>query len=223
MSHTTFTDLDHYVAHPRIGGLAMSPDGSRLVTTVQTLNSKKNGYVTAIWEVDPTGQRPARRLTRSATGEAGPVFAANGDLYFTSARPDDAEGEDDNALWCLPAAGGEAAVVNRRASGVSSVVTAAAADRVAVTAPLLPGADDEDSQEKLHKVRKDSSVKAILHTGYPVRFWDHDLGPARPSLFVLGEEQSEEDQRSDDDAAADDPATTNAPAPSTVEPGRRSL
>lgn len=205
MTDTTFSDLDHYVAHPRIGALALSPDGSRLVTTVQTLNPKKDGYLTALWEVDPSGQRPARRLTRSAHGESGPVFAADGDLYFTSARPDDEAGDEGTALWCLPAAGGEAFVVNRRAGGVSSVIPAAGAAVVAVTAPLLPGAEDEAAQETLHKARSDSSVKAILHSGYPVRYWDHDLGPAHPSLFVLGEEQE------DDDGAA------------TVEPRRRSL
>ena len=207
MADSTFSDLDHYVAHPRISGLTLSPDGSRLVTSVQTLNSKQNGYVTALWEVDPAGAQPARRLTRSVKGEAGPVFAANGDLYFTSARADDEGGEDDAALWCLPAAGGEAYVVNRRTGGVSAAFVAARADAVAVTAPMLPGADDEDAQEKLHSARKDSSVKAILHSSYPVRYWDHDLGPGRPNLFMLCEEDA-----GDDDAAR-----------GTSEPARRKL
>ncbi|TLQ00283.1 S9 family peptidase [Nesterenkonia salmonea] len=185
MAESLFSDLDRYVAHPRTAGLSLSPDGTRLITTVQTLNKKSNGYVTSLWEVDPAGERPARRLTRSAKGETGPTFAANGDLYFTSARPDE-DGEDErSALWCLPAAGGEARVINRRSGGVSSVVTAADADVVAVTAPLLPGAADEDSQQSLHKTRQDSSVKAILHSGYPIRYWDHDLGPARPHGFIL--------------------------------------
>ncbi|WP_120004484.1 alpha/beta fold hydrolase [Nesterenkonia muleiensis] len=207
MADSTFSDLDHYVAHPRISGLTLSPDGSRLVTTVQTLNAKKNGYVTAIWEVDPAGQQPARRLTRSAKGEAGPAFAANGDLYFTSARTDDEGGEDDAALWCLPAAGGEAYVINRRPSGVSATFTASDAEVVAVTASLLPGAADEDAHQKLHTARKDSSVKAILHSSYPIRYWDHDLGPGQPNLFALGEEDTGED-----DAAG-----------GTFEPARRKL
>src|SRR5688572_2714625 len=85
---TPFHDLDHYLAIPRVSGLALSPDGKRLVTTVSTLNSKGAEYVTALWDVDPAGERQARRITRSAKGEAGAVFAANGDVYFTSARPD---------------------------------------------------------------------------------------------------------------------------------------
>lgn len=204
---STFSDLDHYVAHPRISGVTASPDGSRLVTSVQTINPKKNSYVTALWEIDPAGENPARRLTRSAKGEGGPVFAANGDLYFVSARPDDEGGDEDAALWCLPAAGGEAYVVNRRAGGVAGVLAASASDVVAVTAGLLPGAADEKAQKALHTSRKDASVKAILHSSYPVRFWDHDLGPARPNLFLLGEEDTP-----DDDAA-----------PTTCQPTRQTL
>jgi hypothetical protein len=109
-SPTDFHDLDAYLAQPRVGGLAMSPDGARLVTTVQTLDPKRTGYVSALWEVDPTGTAPARRLTRSAKGESSAVFTAAGDVLFTSARPDPdtADGDDDPkaALWLLPAGGG---------------------------------------------------------------------------------------------------------------------
>ena len=103
---TPFHDLDSYVDLPRGAGLALSPDGARLVTGVQTLDPKRTKYVTALWEVDPSGERPARRLTRSAKGEAGAAFLPDGSLLFVSARPDPtaAEGDDDEALlWLLPA------------------------------------------------------------------------------------------------------------------------
>src|SRR4051812_33135614 len=110
------------MALPRIGELALSPDGTRLVTTVATLNPKRTKYMTALWEVDPAGERPARRLTRSAKGEGGPVFTAAGDVLFVSARPDpdEAEPKDDApaALWLLPAGGGEARVVGSRPGGI---------------------------------------------------------------------------------------------------------
>ena len=80
-----FHDLEHYMALPRLSGLAMSPDGSRLVTTVATLDPAGTAFVSALWEVDPEGHRPARRLTRSAAGEQSPTFTVDGDLLFTSA------------------------------------------------------------------------------------------------------------------------------------------
>ena len=83
-----FHDLEAYVALPRLSGLTLSRDGRRLVTAVATLDAKRTAYVTALWEVDPSGERPARRVTRSAKGESSAAFTASGDLLFTSARPD---------------------------------------------------------------------------------------------------------------------------------------
>lgn len=186
---TPFHDLDHYLAIPRVSGLALSPDGRRLVTTVSTLNSKGTEYVTALWDVDPAGERQARRITRSAKGEAGAVFAANGDVYFTSARPDpdstDADGEPVSALWLLPAGGGEARVVLSRAGGVEKVMAARNADAAFVVASVLAGSTDEDNDAERRKARKDNKVAAILHSEYPVRYWDADLGPAQPRLFAV--------------------------------------
>lgn len=184
---TPFHDLDHYLAIPRVSGLALSPDGRRLVTTVATLNAKGTEYGTALWELDPEGRKRARRITRSAKGEAGAVFAASGDLYFTSARPDPETPEADpvSALWMLPADGGEARVVLTRAGGVSGLLAAKDTDALFVNASVLAGSTDEDSDEERRKARKDNKVAAILHSGYPVRYWDADLGPAQPRLFAV--------------------------------------
>lgn len=203
---TPFHDIDHYLAIPRVGGLALSPDGRRLVTTVSTLNGKGTEYATALWEIDPAGEKHARRITRSAKGEAGAAFAANGDLYFTSARPDPDSPDADpvSALWLLPADGGEARVVLSRAGGVSSVMTATAADATFVNASVLAGSDNEENDEERRKGRKDNKVAAILHSGYPVRYWDADLGPSEPRLFAIEHADAPEPGK---------PATVDAMAP----------
>src|SRR6187549_1345872 len=124
---TSFRDLEQYVALPRVSGLVLSPDGSRVVVGVATLDAKATKYVTALWEVDPAGERPARRLTRSAKGEGGAAFLPDGSLLFTSARPDpasDADEDDVSLLWLLPAGGGEARVVAHRPGGVDHVEVA---------------------------------------------------------------------------------------------------
>src|SRR5277367_5772561 len=87
MTATAFDNLDDYLALPRVSGLAVSADGSRVVTTVAELNDKRTDYVNAIWDVDPTGEKPARRLTRGSNGDSAPVFTADGDLLFVSSRP----------------------------------------------------------------------------------------------------------------------------------------
>lgn len=194
---TPFSDLDQFTALPRVDGIAVSPDGSRVALTVSVLDAEGTGYRRSIWAVpgSDTGDTAAApvRLTRSVKGEGGVSFRRNGDLLFVSGRPD-GEGDTDSdapQLWVLPATGGEARPVTRFAGGIGGVLgSAAAADTVAVTAALLPGAGTDrtgvvTADAELRGRRKDRKVQAILHETYPVRFWDHDLGPDETHVLTL--------------------------------------
>ncbi len=178
---TVFDDLTDYYATPRIAGLRLSPDGTRLVATVATLNDDANAYVNALWEIDPDGARAARRLTFSEKGESGPEFLPDGSIVFVSKRGGD---DDPAALWLLDAGGGEARKVLSRPGGVAGVVTAADARTVVVSAETLPGAADLAADEERRKKRKDLKVSAVLHDASPVREWDHDLGPGEMRLLA---------------------------------------
>ena len=113
-------DLDLYLTLPRVAGLALAPDGGRLVTSVATPAPDGKKFTSALWELDPAGQAAPRRLTRSAPGEADAAFLPDGSVLFTSARDDpeaagDAKGDGEVArLWLLPAGGGEARPVADR-------------------------------------------------------------------------------------------------------------
>ncbi|QFS92663.1 Prolyl tripeptidyl peptidase precursor [Mycobacterium sp. THAF192] len=181
---TPFHDLDEFLALPRVSGLAVSPDGSRIVATVSRLNDKRTDFVSALYELDPAARRPARRITHGAKGESAPAFTHDGDLLFVASRP----GADDDkpagkALWRLPAAGGEAVEVVTMPGGVDGVLAATAADVTVVSSSMMPSANDVDDDRRLRTARTDNSISAVLHTGYPVRHWDHDLGPELPHLF----------------------------------------
>src|SRR3954470_12383779 len=183
---TPFDDLDAYIALPRVSNLLLSPGGDRLVTAVATLDRERAKYVSALWEVDPSGVRPAHRLTRTAKGEPPVAFLPDGGLLFTSARPDPQAKDDDPpaALWLLPAGGGEARVVASRAGGVEGAVVAADQGTVVLASNPLPAAAGGEDDEKRRKARKDLKVSAILHEQYPVRFWDADLGPDEVRLLA---------------------------------------
>ncbi len=182
---TPFADLDDYIALPRVSGLAVSADGSRVVTTVSELNDKRTEYVTAVWEIDPAGQRPARHLTRGAKGESSPAFTADGDVLFVAVRPTDDDDKPPASVWRLPAAGGEAVEVLALPGGVEAIYPARESVTTVVRAPMLPSTQKIDDERRLRELRKDNKISAILHTGYPIRYWDNDLGPGAPHLLGL--------------------------------------
>ena len=157
-----YSTFDGFLAVPRVNGLALSIDGSRLVAAIAEYDKDANKLVSALWELDPDGGSEPRRLTHSAEGESQPVFEPDGSLLFVSSRSND----DVAALWRLPVTG-----------GISAVRVAATAGTVVVATSMLPGATDVESDEQRRKARKDAGVSAILHTSSPVRLWDKELGP----------------------------------------------
>lgn len=168
---------------PRLSGLALSPDGTRLVTSVSRLSEDQTKYDSALWSVDPRGQAPARRLTFGEHGESQPQFTARGDLLFVAKRSskDDATSEG----WLLPAAGGEARPVISHPAGIESLdLCANSPDTIVLRTCAHSRAKDLETEAKLRSGRKDKKVSAILHTGYPVRYWDSDLGPATPHFYT---------------------------------------
>jgi dipeptidyl aminopeptidase/acylaminoacyl peptidase len=179
---TGFESFDDYLALSRVTDLVLSPDGTRLVATVAALNDDGNKLISALWELDPSGAEPARRLTRSDKGETGPAFLPDGSLLFVSGR--DAEDDDPPALWQLPPVG-EAHRVLTRPGGVAAVHVARESGAVLFTSKALPGATDHETDEKRRTARKEAKVGAVLYTSSPIRYWDHDLGPDEVRLQAV--------------------------------------
>ena len=182
-------DVDALLSLPRLAGLTISPDGRQLVTAVTQLDRAGKKFVTALWALDVGGDGPPRRLTRSAPGESGAVFAQDGSLLFTSARPDPVGDPDDErgenaALWRLPAGAGEPAVLAAPPGGVDRVVAAGGGDTVVFAASSHPGTGDWKGDAQREKARKDGGITAQLFTDYPVRHWDQYLGPRQRHLHA---------------------------------------
>ncbi|GII27451.1 alpha/beta hydrolase family protein [Planotetraspora mira] len=177
-----FPDIREYVALPRVVSLRLSPDGTRLVSVVQSLSPDRSSYGTALWEIPLDAGAEPYRLTRSAKGEAGAEFTAEGELLFVSRRPDETVKDNDEnvpALWLLPERG-EPRRIASRPGGIGGVQ--AAGGVVVFAADVLPG--DSATEEDRRKARKDAGISAILHEQYPIRYWDHDLGPAQTRLLA---------------------------------------
>jgi dipeptidyl aminopeptidase/acylaminoacyl peptidase len=178
-----FADLAAFAALPRLTGLALSLDGQRLVATVQRPDTDGARYASSLWEI-PLAEGEPVRLTRSDKGESAPAFRPDGGLLFVSARPDpECEGDDDATLWELPPTG-EPRVVARRPGGLGAPTVAARTGTVLIGGTRLAGSTADDDAER-RAVRKDRKITTILHTGMPIRYWDHELGDESPRLLTL--------------------------------------
>lgn len=181
---TDFTDLAGYVAVPRVTSLAVSPDGGRVVVAVQEPDRHGSRYRSALWELDPSGDAAPRRLTFSDKGESAPRFGPDGALYFTSARPDPLgeDGDDGQAaVWVLPERGEPRPVAS--GSAALSLAGVATDGTLLTTTSVLAGGELADDAQRRAE-RRQRKVSAILHTGMPVRYWDHEVGDVSPRAVL---------------------------------------
>ena len=173
---------------PRLSGLTLSPDGKRLVVSAARPDAKGKKLVSALYDLDPDGHGPPRRLTRSKPGETGAAFAPDGSLLFLSSRPDPASEPDDSGekttLWRLPAGGGEAHPLVSMTGGVDGFAIARESGAIAFGTGSYPGSDTPEEDAEREKARKDAGVGAQLFEEYPIRFWDHYLGPRERHLYL---------------------------------------
>lgn len=182
-------DLDHFLALPRLSGLRLSPDGAHLLIGVASLAPDGKKWRTALWRIDPVGAASARRLTRSAAGESSAAFLPDGSIVFSSARPDP-EGKPDGGdppagLWHMPADGGEARLLLAPPGGIGGLAVARDAGTLLLLAPLHPDAADFADDARREVARKDAGVSALLFEDYPIRYWDHYLGPRDARFFTV--------------------------------------
>jgi dipeptidyl aminopeptidase/acylaminoacyl peptidase len=181
--------LQTYNRIPRVGGLVLSPDGGRLVLTVQELSADGTRFVSSLWELATDGRSDARRLTYSDRGESSPTFLPDGSLLFASARPDPTTKDDESegGVWRLPSSAGEAHRLLAVPAGVSRLATARSAPAVLVQAEIMPGVEALAGDAEKSKKRKEAGTSAILFEGYPIRYWDQELGPRQARLLLLAD------------------------------------
>ncbi len=188
-----FHALDEFLSLPRTTGLWSAPDGARLVVAVDQQDRAGKRFVSSLWEVDPTGAAPVRRLTQGRTSEVAAGFLPDGSVVFVAERADpevvdDPDDDHRKSVWVLPAAGGEARRVADLPGGVTGVAVAREAGTLVVAGPVFPGATDAEADAARRTARKDKAVRAILHESRSVRHWDHDLGPDEPHLFAVADD-----------------------------------
>jgi acylaminoacyl-peptidase len=136
----------------------LSPDGSQVAFTLQTVAPGKDGYRHAIWAVDTDGGEP-RRLTIGARHDSHPRFSPDGrTLAFLSDRRlhveeeptagDAKDREDAQQVHLLPRGGGEATRLTDLPRGVRQYEWAPDGRRLLVLTSSQGATREEDSKRR---------------------------------------------------------------------------
>lgn len=160
---------------PRVGEIAVAPDGTWLAVVVSRLDPDDANYVSDLWRVPVGGGAPVR-LTRGPRKDTAPRFRRDGSLAFLSNRnPRDgepAEGDDQRMqVWLLPVDGGEAYPLTDEPLGVADFAFADAADRLVVLAEVLDGVPLAEMRERARTLEK-HGPSVLRYRETPVRHWD---------------------------------------------------
>ena len=89
----------------------ISPDGTRIVYTVSTVDAEADKVSTHIWLAQWDGSGSRQLTSRAGESESTPRFSPDGSViaFISSRAAEDPEAEDvPDRLWFLPLAGGEA-------------------------------------------------------------------------------------------------------------------
>ena len=136
----------------RVGGTAISPDGSRIAFTISEsrMEGEKSDYLTHIHLLTSDGSRQFQ-LTRGEESATDPHWSPDGRyLSFRSAR-----GGDGNQIWMIDPSGGEAWQVTRAEGSVGRYKWSNKGDRIAFTMvdPL------SEEMKKRRRERRDVNVE----------------------------------------------------------------
>lgn len=140
-----------------VGEPQVSPDGTRLVAEVLTVDREKHEYRSALWDI-PLDGGETRKLTSGQWSDTSPAWSPDGmKIAFLSNRIDKKP-----QIFVLPVDGGEAQQVTSGKVGVADFDWAPDSDRLAFVRELGPKDVDEETQDDEEK----SDVKVITSARY---------------------------------------------------------
>lgn len=167
----------------RPGALELSPDGRRLVFTLEEFDLARNSSTKRLWSLDAaTGA--TRRLTSAESSDQAPTWSPDGRrLAFTSKRA----GDEQPSLYLLPTDGGEAEKVIELPFPISHPRWLPDGSGIIFASTVLPGhgTDFPAMKRQLQKTRE-SKVSGRATEDSRVRYFDKWRFEAQSKhLFLL--------------------------------------
>lgn len=168
----------------RLSEHELSPDGTQVAFTVQTVNVEANTKPRQIWVVPLAGGTP-RKLTTEGNNYR-PKWSADGkSLLFLSTRSGSAQ------VWLMNADGSGARQVTTISTEADTHSFVPGGNKIVFTSEVYPECtSDACNQAKLEAESK-SKVKARTYTSLLYRHWDTWQGARRKHIFLASLEGGE--------------------------------
>jgi dipeptidyl aminopeptidase/acylaminoacyl peptidase len=178
----TALSLATYFALPRVTGLAVAPDGERIVVQVTTATSDMRTLRSELRELRSNGRRQPHRLPLSDLTPTLPVFLPDGSLLCTRHGAEAAPGSATEILqidasWC------DVTPIARVPGTIHALAAASNAPIVVIRADLLPEASTFAEDVAASGCERELGPAGIVFDEYPIRYLDRELGPRKARLL----------------------------------------
>lgn len=165
----------------RVGAPAISPDGKWVVFSVTEPSYDDKEQVNDLWIAPTDGTAKPRRLTGSKAGESEASWSPDSRRIAFSAKRD---GDEQNQIYVIDLAGGEAQRVTNVSTGARSPRFRPDGNAISFVSSVYPGALDDEANKKAAKEEKDRKFKVRAYEAFPIRNWDRWLDEKQAHLFV---------------------------------------
>ncbi|HEY8293188.1 MAG TPA: S9 family peptidase [Thermomicrobiales bacterium] len=138
-----------------------SPDGTRVVYTVGTLDDERDRSDSSLWVVPTAGGEP-RQLTRGTGRDGNPRWSPDGAwIAFTSDRDGDAP-----QLWLLPLAGGDPRQLTDLHHGAGTPIWSPDGARIAFSARVTPDDPPKNAPRVARRLRTFLNGSGYIGDGF---------------------------------------------------------
>ena len=178
--------VDTMLKLARIGEPALSPDGTQVAFTVQTVDLEKNAKPVQVYLVPVSGGSP-KQLTTDGTANERPRWSPDSkQIFFVSNRGGSSQ------IWVMDADGSNARQVTKFAAEAEGILVSPDGKKIVFVSSVYPecGADDACNQRRLDEESK-SKTKARIYTSLLYRHWTQWQGTRRHHLMVVNTDGSE--------------------------------
>ncbi|MFV1967070.1 MAG: prolyl oligopeptidase family serine peptidase [Pirellulaceae bacterium] len=167
------------LAMKRISQPVVSPEGTRVVFTLRTIDLEQNEGATDLWMVQVDGSG-LRRLTAHSAGDHSPCWSPDGKtILFLSSRSGSSQ------AWRIPVDGGEAVQVTRLALDVANLVLAPNGKTMAFSLEVFPGLDSIEATKTRRETDATRKSSGQVYDRIFIRHWDTWKDGRRSHLFVM--------------------------------------